>query len=88
MTSTGSIPTRTRQQVGVRNIMWGSDYPHMEGSYPKSRQILHQSLKGVPEEEAALMIGGNVARVFGFDLAELALVAERIGAPELSELTA
>jgi predicted TIM-barrel fold metal-dependent hydrolase len=87
MTSTGSIPTGSRHAVGVRNIMWGSDYPHMEGSYPKSRQILCGSLKGVPDGEAALMIGGNVARVFGFDLAELALVAEQIGAPDLGELT-
>ena len=29
-----------RHTLGVRNMMWGSDFPHVEGTYPNSRQHL------------------------------------------------
>jgi predicted TIM-barrel fold metal-dependent hydrolase len=86
LTTTGSIAVDLRHATGIDNIMWGSDYPHMEGSYPNSLKVLKKSLAGIPADEAARMIGGNAARVFNFDLAKLQKVADRVG-PELSELT-
>ena len=40
-----------RDQVGVDRIMWGSDYPHLEGCWPFSRTHLRMSFAGVPEAE-------------------------------------
>src|SRR5580698_8358741 len=48
-----------RHQVGVDRIMWGSDYPHKEGSYPYTREHLRASFAGVPHEEIAAMLGRN-----------------------------
>ena len=56
-----------RHLIGVENLMWGSDYPHSESTFPKSLEILDRILDGVPEEEKAMIVGGNAARVYGFN---------------------
>jgi predicted TIM-barrel fold metal-dependent hydrolase len=66
------IGIRLRDVIGVDNIMWGSDYPHSESTFPQSRKILAQLLAGVPEDEQAKIVGGNTARLYHFDVARLA----------------
>jgi predicted TIM-barrel fold metal-dependent hydrolase len=67
-----AIGIRLRDLIGVDNMMWGSDYPHSESTFPQSRKILAEILSGVPEDEQAKIVGGNTARVYGFDTARLA----------------
>src|SRR5215468_3972561 len=67
-----AIGIRLRDVIGVDNMMWGSDYPHSESTYPQSRKILAEILAGVPEAEQAKIVGGNTARVYGFDVAKMA----------------
>lgn len=78
------------------NIVWGSDYPHVEGTFlhlddpdaePITQLSLRNTLSGVPPASAALMAGENGVRAFGLDRDELVAVAERIGAPSLRRLT-
>ena len=57
----------TRHITGVDNIMWGSDFPHTESTWPRSREVLGELLEDVPADEVARMTHGNAARVFGFD---------------------
>jgi predicted TIM-barrel fold metal-dependent hydrolase len=64
-----AIGIRLRDVIGVDNMMWGSDYPHSESTFPQSRKILGDILAGVPDEERAKIVGGNTARVYRFDLA-------------------
>ena len=33
--------------MGYHNVMWGSDYPHMEGTYGHTQETLHQLFDGV-----------------------------------------
>ena len=56
-----------REYVGVETLMWGSDYPHAESTFPKSREILDSILEGVPKEEKALIAGENCAKLFRVD---------------------
>jgi predicted TIM-barrel fold metal-dependent hydrolase len=74
-----------RYAVGVERIMWGSDYPHKEASYPYSREALRIAFAGVDEAEVRAMVGGNAAALYGFDLDALAPVAARVG-PSSDEL--
>jgi predicted TIM-barrel fold metal-dependent hydrolase len=67
-----AIGIRLRDAIGVDNMMWGSDYPHSESTFPQSRKILAEILSGVPEHEQAKIVGGNAARVYRFDVARLA----------------
>jgi hypothetical protein len=68
-----------RHAVGVDRIMWGSDFPHREGCWPYSRQHLRLAFAGVESDEVQAMVGGNAARVYGFDLDALAAVAAQVG---------
>jgi len=68
-----------RHQVGVDRIMWGSDFPHLEGCWPFSRTHLRMAFAGVPEPEVRAMVGANAARVYGLDLDALAPLAEQFG---------
>jgi predicted TIM-barrel fold metal-dependent hydrolase len=55
-----------RHLIGVDRLMWGSDYPHAESTWPKSQEILDRILTGVADEERAQIAGGNVARLYNF----------------------
>ncbi|HVX22295.1 MAG TPA: amidohydrolase family protein [Acidimicrobiales bacterium] len=74
-----------REEIGVGKIMWGSDFPHMEGSYPYSKEAIQAAFAGAPADDARQMLAGTAAAVYGFDLDALQLVADRIGSP-LAEL--
>ena len=56
-----------RDIIGVDRLLWGSDYPHAESTFPKSREILDSILVDVPDEEKALIVGGNAARLYKID---------------------
>ena len=66
-----AVGIRLRDVIGVDNMMWGSDYPHSESTFPQSRKILAEILSGVPEDEQAKIVGGNTARVYRFDVARV-----------------
>ena len=42
-----AIGIRLHDVIGPDNMMWGSDYPHSESTFPQSRKILAEILKGV-----------------------------------------
>jgi predicted TIM-barrel fold metal-dependent hydrolase len=56
-----------RQRAGIRNIMWSTDYPHSDSTWPHSREVLAEHFEGVPLEERALIAGGNAANLYGLD---------------------
>lgn len=66
------IGVRLREVIGTDAMMWGSDYPHSESTFPRSREVLDGILRGVPEEERAKIVCSNTARLYGFDLARIA----------------
>jgi predicted TIM-barrel fold metal-dependent hydrolase len=66
-----AVGIRLRDVIGSDNMMWGSDYPHSESTFPRSRKILAEILAGVAEDEQAKIVGGTTARVYGFDAARL-----------------
>jgi len=72
-----------RHAIGLEGIMWGSDFPHPEGTWPETRRQMLDTFRGLPEEEVAAMLGGNAARVYGFDVEKLEPLVARIG-PERS----
>ena len=79
----GSMVTKEeaddREKIGVKNLMWGSDYPHPEGSWPTTAAKMDASLKGVPEDDLAAILGGNALEWYGFDEKKLAPIVDRIG---------
>ena len=44
--------------MGYRNVMCGTDYPHIEGTFPHTQKVLHELLDGVdPEVSFRIRIG-------------------------------
>lgn len=56
-----------RQQAGVDNIMWSSDYPHHGNDWPYSRKVIEETMGGIPADEKAKIVGGNAARIWKLD---------------------
>jgi predicted TIM-barrel fold metal-dependent hydrolase len=61
-----------RSAVGVENLMWGSDFPHAEGTYPNTRPHLAHLFAAVSEPDRQAILSHNAARFLGFDLQQLA----------------
>jgi predicted TIM-barrel fold metal-dependent hydrolase len=59
---------RNRDVIGVDNIIWGSDYPHTEATFPRSKEIVSQIMRDVPAEEARKIVSENCARLYGFQV--------------------
>ena len=78
---------RMRHEIGLSSIMWGSDFPHPESTYPYTRESLRLSFSDVPEDELRPILGGNAARIYGFDLECLQPIADRVG-PSVDEIAA
>lgn len=65
---------RLRDVFGVRALMWGSDYPHTESTFPRSRKILDRILAGINEDEARRIVCTNCSELYGFDVPAMATV--------------
>jgi predicted TIM-barrel fold metal-dependent hydrolase len=68
-----------RAQLGVNQMLFGSDYPHPEGTWPNTRDWIRHALAGVPRNEVQMFLADNAIATYGLDGALLAKVAGRIG---------
>jgi predicted TIM-barrel fold metal-dependent hydrolase len=55
------------EYTGTDAVLWGNDYPHEEGTYPHSRDIVERLAREVDADTARRVFRDNAARVFGFD---------------------
>ena len=60
---------RVRDQIGVENMMWATDFPHAETDWPESQDVIEEIFVGVPEDELQKMLGGNAIAYFHLDQA-------------------
>jgi len=74
-----------REQIGAERFMWGSDYPHDEGTWPYTREHLRSRFHDVPEKELREILAGNASRLYDFDLDALAPLAAEFG-PTVDEI--
>jgi predicted TIM-barrel fold metal-dependent hydrolase len=81
----GREDAAARHQIGLDRFMWGSDYPHQEGTYPFTREHLRQLFHDTDPVELQQLLAGNAARLYGFDLDVLAPIAARVG-PTVAEI--
>lgn len=68
-----------RHEIGMEQMMWGSDYPHPEGTWPYTVEQMIETFKGLPEDDVAAMLGGNAVEFYGFDGQAINEVAAEIG---------
>jgi len=51
--------------TGSDYLMWGSDYPHDEGTFPHSQAVIERIFQGVAAADKQKIIQGNAARLYG-----------------------
>ena len=73
------------KMIGPDRFMWGSDYPHDEGTPPFTREHLRQVFPGWGPSELRRVLGENAAKLYDFDLDALAPYAEQYG-PTVDEI--
>jgi predicted TIM-barrel fold metal-dependent hydrolase len=53
-----------RHRVGIDHILLESDYPHQDGTWPDTQQILHDQIGHFPESDRRKLTWENAARLF------------------------
>jgi len=53
---------------GEDNYLWGSDFPHTDSTWPKSREIIEHVFAGVPADISDKILYRNAAKVYGLEL--------------------
>jgi len=58
---------RAMAAIAPENVMWGSDYPHRDGTWPFSRKAIEEQFRDIPEGIACRMLWDNVRRLYRID---------------------
>lgn len=56
------------RRFGATNLMWSSDYPHGNSTWPHSQEVVEDRLGRLPEATVHDLVWGNVSRLFGITL--------------------
>ncbi len=54
----------SRAHIGVDNLMWASDYPHPDSTWPHSQQVIERQMAGVPAAERRKIVAENACRLY------------------------
>ncbi len=55
----------TRHLIGLENILWASDYPHSDTTWPHSQKFIDEQFFDVPDDERHAIVAGNAVRLYG-----------------------
>jgi predicted TIM-barrel fold metal-dependent hydrolase len=60
------VGLRNREQVGMSQIMFETDFPHADSTYPNSQQVAHKMIAeaGLDEREAWMLLRGNAIECY------------------------
>ena len=56
------------ERIGAETVMWGSDFPHPDGTWPDSREILRPQLAAISPADQRKILFENAARLYRFPI--------------------
>ena len=59
------VAVACRHITGLSTIVWGNDYPHAEGTFRGSQELLATQMAGVPDADRKAMVGGTLGDLLG-----------------------
>lgn len=59
------VGLREREHIGVARIMWSSDYPHSETTWPNSKSLTDEWFTQYGEEDKRKILWQNAAELYG-----------------------
>lgn len=54
----------TKDAIGVENILFESDYPHGDGTWPDTQEVMQRLLGNLPEREIRMIAHENAAHLY------------------------
>ena len=63
-----TVGVQLLDKVGLDNVMFETDYPHQDGTFPESRQIAERLFGHLDPESIRKLARGNAIRLLGLDL--------------------
>ncbi len=81
----GPDDLEARRVLGEGRWMWGSDYPHDEGTAPFTREGLRVMMHDMDPADVHQLVAVNAAELYGFDIDALAPIAQHVG-PTVAEI--
>ena len=60
------IALRHLDYTGAEVLLWGSDYPHDEGTFPHSQEVIDRTFAGITPEQKRMIVHDNAAKLYGF----------------------
>ncbi len=55
----------TRDMINVDHLMWGSDFPHTDSTWPCSLEVLDELFEGIPAADRQKITHDNVRTLYG-----------------------
>lgn len=65
---------RVADHMNWRRLMWANDFPHSDSTWPWSQEMLTEHTSHLTEEMTRAILSGNVADLYGIDVAALSTV--------------
>ena len=66
MTFIEDIPAvKLWREVGVGNMMWSTDFPHSDSTWPESRAYVEKVFADMPDAERHAVLAGNAVQLYG-----------------------
>ena len=53
-----------RDKLGVENLLWASDYPHIDQTFPNSMRVIDEPFSSMSAREKDLMTRENAKRLY------------------------
>jgi predicted TIM-barrel fold metal-dependent hydrolase len=58
------VGMRTLDRLGVDNVMWASDYPHPDCTWPESQKVVEEHFQDIPDEHKQKIVWQNAAKLY------------------------
>lgn len=58
------LAVRLRHRIGIDNIMWSTDFPHMNTDWPLSLRSIDEQMGDIPEDERRRIVRDNAVELF------------------------
>lgn len=62
------VAFKTAELVNVRRLMWASDFPHSDSTWPHSRAVIEEQTQGLSEEARNRICHDNVVELYGLSV--------------------
>jgi predicted TIM-barrel fold metal-dependent hydrolase len=62
------VAVRCRDIIGIDNLMWADDYPHLESCWPDSSKVIDEIMPpgAIPDSDRDKILNGNASRIYGW----------------------